>query len=420
MIPIPGWKPLQLWGWRGLLAAAVYAALPTIGLFSGGAYAALVFGLAGVLVLAGVAAGRWPSVDRPLGAIGALALALFWISATWSIVPKTSLSGSLQMTGIFVGALLLVGMRQSLAPAAPLIFRVLLIAAIVGPALVILDKAAGYPILGLISGHSPKTANVETRLARGLSQTAILIWPILAFARISRRPLQAGFAAILTMAMLVLTVSDATAALVDFAAGAIAFLLCLVLPRLVAAAGAVAIGAAGLATPWLITGAEEWLLPVSTELKDSATHRLEIWDYMVARSLERPLSGWGWLSANALPIHPDELARYHWVSASGTPHPHDFWLQLWVETGPAGAVLGSGFALLMLWRAWRQPADVRPFAIAAVVAAFATSLASFNLATDAWWGAAAAAGLLFAIMKDGAMATDEGHKSRHQMPELNT
>ena len=160
------------------------------------------------------------------------------------------------------------------------------------------------------------------------------------------------------------------------------------------------IAVVALASPWIVRGLDNRALPLVANIKSSVTHQLEIWDYMTARITERPLSGWGWLTANMLPIRPEELARYHWVGANGTPHPHDFWLQLWVETGVLGAILGSSFALLVLWRAWRQPIKIRPFALAAVAATFISSLASFNLATDAWWCAVTATGLLFALMGD--------------------
>lgn len=394
------WETVRQWGWRGLLAATVYAALPTIGLFSGGAYAALIFSLTGILVAAGAIHRRRPHIDRPLATIGALALAVFWVSATWSIAPGNSLSGSLQMTGIFAGALLFLGLRPQFESAAPLIFRALLVAAIAGPALVILDMAVGHPILGVISGRNPGTTDVDVKLARGLSQLSILIWPIFAYARISGRPIQAGLAAILSITMIAFIMSSATAAALCFAAGAIVLGLACVAPQLVAVAEATVIAVVALASPWIVRGLDNRALPLVANIKSSVTHQLEIWDYMTARITERPLSGWGWLTANMLPIRPEELARYHWVGANGTPHPHDFWLQLWVETGVLGAILGSSFALLVLWRAWRQPIKIRPFALAAVAATFISSLASFNLATDAWWCAVTATGLLFALMGD--------------------
>lgn len=391
---------LRRWGWRASLAVVVFAALPTIGLFSGGIYAALLFALAGIIVVAEALQGRWPTIDRSLAAIALLTLALFSISATWSIVPKNSLNGSLQMTGVFAGALLVVGLRRPLGSATPLIFRALLAAAIVGPLAVMLDKALGYPALAAITGLSTEHTDVEVKLSRGASHLAILIWPILAYGWAQRRRAPAVVAAALLAIMLVVILSSATAAALSFAAGIVALALAVMVPRLTAIGEAIVITLSALASPWIVRLLEGWMTPFASDIKTSATHRLEIWDYMSARILERPITGWGWLSANALPIHPDELARYRWVGPGGTSHPHDFWLQLWVETGVIGAALGFAFAMVVLWRAQRQPPKARPFALAAVATAFVSSLASFNLATDAWWCAIAATGLLFALLGD--------------------
>jgi hypothetical protein len=71
---------------------------------------------------------------------------------------------------------------------------------------------------------------------------------------------------------------------------------------------------------------------------------------------------------------------------------------LWVETGVFGVAIGLAFVLLVLWRVWKLPRAHRPFALACCASVFIIALASFDLATDSWWAALAATGLLFSIL----------------------
>ena len=139
----------RLWGhdWRTLLAAAVFAALPTVGAFGGGSYAALVIGLAAVLLIAELIERRRPALDPPLAAIVGLFVVLLWATALWSITPDRSLRAAAQMTGLAIACLVFLGLRRPMTGGARLILGVVLVATAVGPALVLIDMAAGHPIL---------------------------------------------------------------------------------------------------------------------------------------------------------------------------------------------------------------------------------------------------------------------------------
>jgi len=133
-------------------------------------------------------------------------------------------------------------------------------------------------------------------------------------------------------------------------------------------------------------------------IKWSGIHRLEIWDYMSARILERPLTGWGLGVAKVVPIHADELATYLYADATGI-YPHNQWIELWLETGLLGIVLALALVLLALWRIrgrWGA------YGLAAVAAALTASLLNFEITTDSWWAALAAAAVLYRLLpKDG-------------------
>jgi O-antigen ligase len=127
--------------------------------------------------------------------------------------------------------------------------------------------------------------------------------------------------------------------------------------------------------------------------------RLEIWDYVSARIIERPLFGWGIWTSKSLPITSDELSHYVREHGEGI-YPHNQWLELWVETGAAGLLLALAFVLIVLWRVPRLPLAMQPFGYAAFSLVLMVSLTSFEITTDSWWAALAACALLFAAKED--------------------
>src|SRR5205807_9032712 len=92
----------------------------------------------------------------------------------------------------------------------------------------------------------------------------------------------------------------------------------------------------------------------------SGFHRLIIWRFTIDRIDERPLLGWGMDASRALPGGSTEIRQYMGlpneflfdrVKGEVQPlHPHSAILQLRVELGIAGAVIG---AALVGWIAWR-------------------------------------------------------------------
>jgi O-antigen ligase len=81
----------------------------------------------------------------------------------------------------------------------------------------------------------------------------------------------------------------------------------------------------------------------------------------------------------------------------GGIYPHNQWLELWVELGAPGAVLGLMFAVLVLRRVLLLPVGVRPFAYAAFASAMTVASVNYEVVTDSWWCALAACGLLFSL-----------------------
>jgi exopolysaccharide production protein ExoQ len=376
------------------LPVVVFAALPTLGLLAGPAYSSLIIGLTVVTLLRGMAAGRGlPPIDDTLAALAGAFLALCWASAAWSIVPATSLRTAMAETAILVAMLLACAKRRDPEEFADAVFPVLMGACVVGTTIACLDMALGDRLQALVSGKPGLES--ATKYNRGLDYLALIAWPTLGYAWWRRQWL--AFVVVIAAVAIALAMGLSLAGRVAFAAGFVVLMLAGAAPRLVAAGLALCTGAFVITLPLALRLLAARRVALTPYVKSSGIQRLQIWDYMTARVLDRPIQGWGLLSAKSVPIRPDELASYVGFSGNGV-YPHNQWLQLWVELGALGAAAGLAFAWLVLARIRRLPAVLRPFACAAFTSAMAVAGVNYEITTDSWWAALAATAMLFMIL----------------------
>lgn len=376
------------------LAVVVFGALPTLGLIAGPSYAALIFGLAALQLIYVVSVKRkLPALDRELGLVAVVFVALCWASVAWSVAPARSLSGALQITAIFAGGLVFLSLPPPTDAATQWLFRILLVATLVGAVVIAVDRSLGYPLEAIVAGRPGVDASIKYN--RGVDHLVLLAWPQFAFAAWHRRR---RHALLLAVGMIVILVAGLSLAgqMAAFA-GLVVLAVAYVAPQsvLVILAGGTVLLAAGVPFALrLLASHRTGLVPY---IKLSALQRLEIWDYMTAHVLQRPFLGWGFAAANAVPITKEELSHYVVQHNQGI-YPHDQWLELWVETGALGAVIGLIFALLVVRRIQRLADPIRPFACAAFASAVTISCVNFEVMTDSWWAALAASAYLFAAI----------------------
>ena len=214
-----------------------------------------------------------------------------------------------------------------------------------------------------------------------------------------------GRAALLVLGAAVLISLPGETARLATIAGLAAALLSLAAPRLVPRLVGVAVALAILAMPLLVG-----LIPKipSAGLPASAVHRLVIWDFAAARIAEKPLIGWGLEASRAVPggrAQPDAavLDRLNITAPAQRDflalphvelmplHPHNGALQLWLELGGIGALLGAALVFALGVAAARSSA---PAVGAGMLASAAvTGMLSFGL-WQAWW----VASLLLALV----------------------
>ncbi|HWK43538.1 MAG TPA: O-antigen ligase family protein [Stellaceae bacterium] len=375
----------------------LYAALPTIGLAAGPSYAPMIFGVGVVHLIHGMATQRrFPSLDGALLALALTLAALGWASALWAIAPKQTLLGALQLTAILAASLVFLSARRFPPERVRLLFQVTLAASFLGMAVVSLDIALAFPLHRLVAIGAK--AWVATKYNRGLDYLVLIAWPLLAYywtmRRVGERILAALFGLLLIVALLL---GSSLSGQVAGVAGAVILVFALAAPRWLPRVLAVGTAVVAIGVPFILRGLSLYRGALASHIKPSGVHRLEIWNYMTARVLERPLFGWGLSSAKFVPITPAELQHYTYANADGI-YPHNQWLELWIDLGAVGAAIGLIFALLVLRRIGHLRQDVRPFAYAGFASAMAVSLVNFEVTTDSWWAALAAGAALFTLL----------------------
>jgi len=254
-----------------------------------------------------------------------------------------------------------------------------------GGLLLCADTLLDYQLQRWITGGA---VNAATKYNRGLIGMVLISWPVMAgLDHMGYRSRALVLCCIVTLALMVGLSSTGLAAMMM---GVLFWLLAAWLPRAARWLAGIAVTVLALALPLLLRWLSDWREVLAPRIKPSGLHRLEIWDYMSARILERPWSGWGLGAAKAVPIRAEEMARYVYVSPDGV-YPHNQWIEAWLETGLPGVLA----ALALVWLALLRARG--PYAMAAIGAALTVSALNFEITTDSWWAALAATALLFRI-----------------------
>jgi O-antigen ligase len=351
------------------------------------------------LCAAGLVAANWrgrlPALLAPAGLLAAL---LLWgaLSAIWSIDPTRSLILDLRLAGLFLTGLALAAAAERVA--APWRLALCLFAgAIIGILLAGCDLASGGGLTQLISVRGFRPARLD-QIAIGMAILALPAGALL----LAWRPRIASLAAVAIAAGTIFLLDDASAKAALLASLPMAALLYWrprPAARVAAAFCVLFIMTAPLTLPQLerVPG----LVATADSYKNSAGHRLLIWSFTGDHIAERPLLGWGFDSARAIPGGNREArAGQNWLPL----HPHDGPLQVWLELGAPGAALFAGLVALFWLRLDRLPGP-RLYAAAAggsLTAALAPEFAAYGAWQEWWIGTLALSVFLVLVMARAA------------------
>lgn len=387
------------WAWPASMDAALdsllvalFLALPVAGLVAGPIYAPAVFGVA-VLRLGWLTAYHRTrlSLDRKLVLLAIFFVAWGFAGLAWSAAPGRTAAGALQITFVLPAALSFVATSRTFPAArAPKCARAMLGAFLLGALILLADRIDGFFLLKLIDGKSVW----PTKYNRGIDYFLLILFPTLGFFAARRQWREVGLLAV--AAVLAAAAGFNTTAKIGLPLAAAAAACGVFAPRITGRALAIATAATALGLPLALRLVAHFRPLIAPHIKPSGLERLEIWDYLSAHVWQKPLFGWGLWTSRLLPATPAEMAHYQKAAGIGI-YPHNQFLELWVETGFLGVVLGLAFTLLILHRAAKLPPALRAAAYATYVMAICVASLGFEITTDSWWAALAASAVLFAL-----------------------
>lgn len=310
------------------------------------------------------------------------------VSLQWTLDPARALYDFVLLTILTIIALQMpAGLARATPAQAERYLRWLIMGWMIGVLFLAMDLS-----FGLIWQHAilrvPWKMHLELALTtRAVLCMNILLWPALYY--FWQRQWRVTAISVWALTGALTAVSETAAGRLAFIISTVVFGAATVWPRITRLLLAVVI----------VTGVSV-ALPVAQVAQDiiessfhhvisSFGHRTEIWKFTAKRILEKPVFGWGFDSARAIP-NMGEISKYQGYDPlkSIIPmHPHNWFLQILLELGIVGAIL---MTLLWLWllrlisrlQKSVQPVALAIYAIAIVVGAFSIGI------WQQWWLAA--------------------------------
>jgi len=371
----------------GLPLSIALLAAPFVAVLQSKAMAPLALISMAITLALGWRAGWRPSLPRsPVLVLGLMLAGWGAITALWA--PELGRAALLALT---LAAMMLLAHGAAGAAQGARLMQWIGFGLVFGLAAAFADWQSGNALRAAVRGLK----EVPASLVFGLKPAASLMALLLPMAFALPWPWVARAALLVLGAGVLIALPGETARLATIA-GLAAALLSLAAPRLVPKLVGVGVAVFILLMPLLVAFIPQ--IP-SASLPPSAVHRLVIWDFAAARIAEKPVAGWGLEASRAMPggrAQPDAatLDRLNINSPAqraflASPHvevmplhPHNGALQLWLELGGIGALIGAALMLALGFAAARSAA---PAVGAGMLASAAvTGMLSFGL-WQAWW-----------------------------------
>lgn len=375
-----------------LLLLIIVAFAPVLGAMAPRGMAPLV--VAGSLL--GVAAYRigrkeWPMPDLAWPVLLGTMIAYGAVTLLWSPAAADGLHQIWQFLYLFGPPMFLIAAAVRAPREADASVRILPAAFAIGTLLLIVRIFLTVPMGELFDWQNMSLEMVL--LNRNMVVMTALVWPAMLICWLAGR----RGTAMLLPALLALPVmaGESQSAQLGLIAGLLVLALAVLSARLVrlllAALTAFAFTAVVPAAAWL----NEKVLDLQL-LPFSFRHRLEIWHFVAERITERPLLGWGLEASRQIGNHQmsDALG---WGAELLPLHPHNAFLQIWLELGILGAASTVATMLLLLRCIGRLPASVQPLALAAYASAFSMITVSYGI-WQSWWISTMMATILLVAM----------------------
>ncbi|WP_009871205.1 O-antigen ligase family protein [Paramagnetospirillum magnetotacticum] len=357
-----------------------------------------------VLLIIVAVAGLWSllrsgTFSWPLGRGIAIAFMVFivWggLSRWWEVTPGLALPRAGQIAALIGAGIISLAAASHLnaagrrwvawgLTAAMVVFFAVILADL-------LSRGAVDDFVMRLRGQPPSKFHVMSHFKIGISIFGILLAPLLVWYWRQR-----NWAAVVLLPLALVgcgVVVGSNTGLVAFALAGLVLAVASWRRKPVAAILAVVLAAGFLVTPVVIANMPPLFeLAAKTRfLPNSMFHRFAIWKFTSERIAERPVLGWGLDGSRELPGGNSYLKLPAWggdvvmdVEGLALPlHPHNLFLQVWVEIGGVGALIMLAGALVLVMRLSRS-ARSGPAGLAMLAGALVVGASSFG-AWQAWW-----------------------------------
>lgn len=339
----------------------------------------------------------------PVALVVVAVLALCAASFAWTIDPGFTRRGLVE--GI-------PGLAFALAVAAawPLVARrgdfLWLIVGLLGAAaLIVFENRAGMPLHALI-----RSRGEAWDLKRSAIPPVLMVWPAITYCVARGRPLLA--LGLYASALVGVLFSHSGSAAFALGAGAASYVLARFAPKLAVGLFALGMAALILMAPWSGTIASRFM-PAEAESalsEEHAAHRLQIWNAFEVRAHDRPILGHGFdtsFKVSTAP-HPGGIPPGPEDHVIMNLHPHNIFLQFWVEFGVLGAMAAAAAAAFVLKRLTGFRAGEMAARLGLLASVVAIGLVGLS-AWQPWWLASIATALIWFAMLDRLSDQSAGH-----------
>jgi exopolysaccharide production protein ExoQ len=375
---------------------AVIFLLAPVGLFAPRAIAVMFVGLA-VIALVILICGRGRGITWPQTGIFLLFLLAAWslLSAVWSITPEKSFQSALTLPPLFVAGIciLVVAKRMTLDHRA-WVEKCLVSGVVLGAFISFVEAYFGMPITTGIDAFMTSEIRVSaesSRISRGLTVIALLIWPA-AFVLWTKGN-KLGAAALTCFVALALSGGENEAAIFSMMIGTGVLLLACIFPKRCAIAFGTILGIGILISPMAVMSLPDAKVMSNTVpgLGYGVYPRIFIWQSAAQLIHKKPIIGYGYRSSRAFSSEKDsQFVRIgpndaNKVSIEPIPlHTHNAPLQLWLELGGVGALIALAIILSMI--TYIHKTCVGTTRRAALFAALITGISVASISYGLWQG----------------------------------
>jgi exopolysaccharide production protein ExoQ len=348
-------------------------------------------GVAPLLIAAAVIAtgtervwgGRWPS--PPFAATLAAIALIAWcaLSLIWDIQPADGARKLVDLVITLASLLAVLGLAPAMDDRQQRHIAMALVAGVsVGLIVLCVETGFDFPLYRAVMGSGDPRLIGGVEAKRATDALPLAVWPAaLALVRLGKMWLGAALAVVFTGTCAVLTASSATLGMAVSLVVLVLAVLSVVWTRRLLALAVI------LAFALIIPGSiYAYRAGASTShmVKASGRHRTEIWDFAARKSLDRPLFGHGFNSSRFVP-NDGEVSQFLGPGHPIIPlHPHNGYLQIWLELGAAGVLIVGGALFTMLRATVCWPTTSSRFTLAGYAAALVVAGLAFGI-WQTWW-----------------------------------